>query len=53
MRGRTPGKRMAGVRIVARDGGAPSVGALLVRNVFRLIDSLPLLYGVGLVADRR
>src|ERR1700748_3947116 len=24
MRGRTPGKRMAGVRIVNRDGGAPS-----------------------------
>ena len=49
MRGTTPGKRMAGVRIVARDGGAPSAGALLVRNVFRLIDSLPVFYGVGLV----
>jgi len=50
MRGSTPGKRMAGVRIVARDGGAPSAGALLTRNVFRLVDSLPLFYGVGLVA---
>ena len=50
MRGRTPGKRMAGVRIVARDGGAPSAGALLARNVFRLIDSMPLVYGVGLIA---
>lgn len=50
MRGRTPGKRAAGVRIVARDGGPPSPGALLVRNVFRLIDSLPLFYCVGLVA---
>jgi uncharacterized RDD family membrane protein YckC len=50
MRGRTPGKRIAGVRIVARDGGAPRGGALLARNVFRLIDSLPLLYGVGLVS---
>ncbi len=49
MRGSTPGKRMAGVRIVARDGGAPSVGALLTRNVFRLVDSLPLFYGVGLI----
>jgi uncharacterized RDD family membrane protein YckC len=49
MRGSTPGKRMAGVRIVARDGGAPSAGALLTRNVFRLIDSLPLFYGVGLI----
>jgi uncharacterized RDD family membrane protein YckC len=50
MRGRTPGKRAAGVRIVARDGGPPSPGPLLVRNVFRLIDSLPLFYCVGLVA---
>jgi uncharacterized RDD family membrane protein YckC len=48
MRGRTPGKRMAGVRIVNRQGGAPSVLALLIRNGFRLIDSLPAFYGVGL-----
>jgi uncharacterized RDD family membrane protein YckC len=48
-RGRTPGKRMAGVQIVSRDGGAPGVGALLVRNVFRLIDSFPIAYAVGLV----
>jgi uncharacterized RDD family membrane protein YckC len=48
MRGRTPGKRMAGVRIVNRQGGTPSSLALLIRNAFRLIDSLPLFYGVGL-----
>jgi uncharacterized RDD family membrane protein YckC len=48
MRGRTPGKRRAGIRIVTRSGGPPSAGALLVRNIFRLIDSLPVLYGVGL-----
>jgi uncharacterized RDD family membrane protein YckC len=46
--GSTPGKRMAGVRIVSRDGTAAGVGALLVRNVFRLIDSLPVCYGLGL-----
>ena len=49
MRGRTPGKRMAGVRIVRRDGNAASAGALLARNVFRLIDSFPMVYSVGLV----
>lgn len=49
MRGRTPGKRMAGVRIVTRDGALPAVPAHLVRNVFRLVDSFPL-YGIGLVA---
>jgi uncharacterized RDD family membrane protein YckC len=47
-RGRTPGKRMAGVEIISRDGGAPGVGALLTRNVFRLIDSFPVAYAVGL-----
>jgi uncharacterized RDD family membrane protein YckC len=50
LRGRTPGKRIAGIHIVARDGGSPSMGALLIRNVFRLVDSLPLFYGIGLVA---
>jgi uncharacterized RDD family membrane protein YckC len=49
MRGRTPGKRILGVRLVARNGSAPSVAACLVRNVFRLVDLFPLVYGVGLV----
>jgi uncharacterized RDD family membrane protein YckC len=48
LRGRTPGRRMAGVRIVNRQGGTPSILALLIRNAFRLIDSLPVFYGVGL-----
>jgi uncharacterized RDD family membrane protein YckC len=49
MRGSTPGKRMAGVRIVTRTGDIPGPGALLLRNVFRLIDSMPFIYLVGLV----
>jgi uncharacterized RDD family membrane protein YckC len=48
MRGRTPGKRMAGVRIVNRQGGTPSTLAVLIRNAMRLIDCLPALYCVGL-----
>lgn len=48
MRGRTPGKRIAGVRIVNLAGETPSVGALLIRNLLRLIDSLPTGYIVGL-----
>jgi uncharacterized RDD family membrane protein YckC len=47
-RGRTPGKRIAGVRIVSRSGDIPGAGALLVRNVFRLVDSLPFTYLLGL-----
>lgn len=48
MRGSTPGKRMAGVRIVSRSGDLPGIGALLVRNVFRIVDSLPTAYLLGL-----
>jgi uncharacterized membrane protein SpoIIM required for sporulation/uncharacterized RDD family membrane protein YckC len=50
LRGLTPGKRLAGLRIVSRDGGVPSTGALVLRNLFRIIDSLPVFYGVGLGA---
>lgn len=48
MAGRTPGKRIAGVRIVRTDGAIPGIGAILIRNVFRLIDSLPFVYCFGL-----
>src|SRR5665213_1165564 len=48
MHGRTPGKRMAGVRIVNRQGGTPSMLAILIRNAFRLVDCLPVVYAVGL-----
>jgi uncharacterized RDD family membrane protein YckC len=49
MHGQTPGKRMAGVRVVNREGGPPGAGAILLRNAFRLVDSLPFFYVVGLV----
>src|ERR1041384_5438316 len=44
IRGRTPGKRIAGVRLVTREGDIPGAGPLLLRNIFRLLDSLPLCY---------
>lgn len=50
MAGRTPGKRMSGVRLVTLQGRTPGIGALLLRNVFRLLDSLPGFYLVGLAA---
>ncbi len=50
MSGRTPGKRMAGVKIVTINGLTPDVSSLLIRNVFRLLDSLPAFYIVGLAA---
>ena len=56
LRGRTPGKRIAGIRVVTLQGQEPGVGAHLIRNVFRLVDSLPFAYVIGfttsLVTDR-
>lgn len=48
--GRTPGKRWSGLRVV-RVGGRP-VGfvASAVRNIVRIVDFLPVFYGVGMVA---
>jgi uncharacterized RDD family membrane protein YckC len=47
MRGRTPGKKMVGLRVVARNGGTASAGSLAVRNLLRPVD---LLVGVPLMA---
>ena len=50
MGGRTPGKRMAGVRVINKDGNPASAGSILVRNVFRLLDSFPAgLYFLGIM----
>jgi len=49
MDGRTPGKRMTGLRVLTPEGHVPTTGALLTRNVFRIIDSLPGFYVVGLL----
>jgi uncharacterized RDD family membrane protein YckC len=46
--GRTIGKSLVRIRVVAADGSTPSVGASLTRNVLRLVDWLPALYVVGL-----
>ncbi|VAW52386.1 hypothetical protein MNBD_GAMMA06-771 [hydrothermal vent metagenome] len=49
MHGRTPGKRIADVRLVTTQGHIPDAGSLLIRNVFRIIDSLPGVYTIGIV----
>ncbi len=46
--GRTLGKRWLGLRVVAEDGGPPTARAILVRNLLRPIDALPVLYLLGL-----
>ena len=49
MHGSTPGKHMAGVRIMTLEGFTPGIGSILIRNIFRLIDGLPGVYTVGLL----
>ncbi len=40
MHGRTLGKKIVGLRVVAANGGAASVGSLLTRNLLRTVDIL-------------
>jgi uncharacterized RDD family membrane protein YckC len=47
--GQTPGKRWAGVRVVARDGGPITARQALVRNAARVLDAVPALYASGLI----
>ena len=48
--GRTPGKRVAGLRVVRAGGEPPGFLACAVRNLMRLVDILPGFYAVGAVA---
>jgi len=50
MDGNTPGKRYAKVRVVTTEGDIPSSSAILVRNVLRIVDTLPMFYLVGMGA---
>jgi len=49
LHGSTPGKRMAGIRVVDLEGQRASAGAILIRNVLRIVDSAPFFYVIGLV----
>ena len=47
--GRTPGKRLQQLRVIDQHGRPPDLVTSLLRNVLRLIDMIPIGYGVGLV----
>jgi uncharacterized RDD family membrane protein YckC len=54
--GRTPGKRLNGLRVVMDGGGPVGVRASAVRNLIRLLEGPPLLYApaiVSILATRR
>lgn len=45
--GQTPGKRLLGIRVIQTDGASITFFQSVGRNVIRLIDSLPIFYGIG------
>ena len=52
VRGQTIGKRACGVRVVKADGFALDAGSVLIRNVFRLLDQIPVMWIVPLLSGR-
>jgi uncharacterized RDD family membrane protein YckC len=49
MGGQTPGKRLMGIRVVRVDGSPVGVLESAVRNLVRVVDSLPVVYAVGIL----
>jgi uncharacterized RDD family membrane protein YckC len=51
MRGQTPGKRMSRIRVVKSDGFSLDAVSILVRNIFRVLDHIPVLWIVPLASS--
>ena len=47
--GQSPGKRWVGLRVIRSDGTPITLTESVIRNLVRLIDFLPLYYGIGVV----
>jgi uncharacterized RDD family membrane protein YckC len=47
--GQSPGKRWVGLRVIRMDGTPITASESVIRNLVRIIDFLPLAYGVGVV----
>jgi len=47
--GRTPGKRVARIRVIQRSGRGIGLFEAMTRNLLRVIDQIPLIYAVGVV----
>jgi uncharacterized RDD family membrane protein YckC len=48
--GRTPGKRIARIRVIQRSGRAIGIFESMARNLIRYVDQIPFFYAVGVVA---
>ena len=51
--GRTPGKSTVGIRVMSANGGTPTVGQFVIRNVARLLDYLLYIGAVVMFFDKR
>ena len=51
-RGQTVGKRMCEIRVVKADGFALDAVGIFIRNIFRVIDHLPILWVVPALSNR-
>jgi uncharacterized RDD family membrane protein YckC len=49
-RGQTPGKRLIGLRVISTSGRPIHVDEALIRNLLRIVDQLPAIYGVGILS---
>lgn len=50
MNGQSPGKRLAGLRVVRDDGTPITFLDSAIRNLIRVVDLLPFIYTVGMIA---
>jgi uncharacterized RDD family membrane protein YckC len=48
--GQTPGKRLAQLRVMKDDGRPINAYDAIARNLLRIVDQLPILYGVGILS---
>jgi uncharacterized RDD family membrane protein YckC len=47
--GQSPGKRWVGLRVIRADGTPITLSEALIRNLVRVVDFLPVAYGVGII----
>ncbi|MFZ6031318.1 MAG: RDD family protein [Chloroflexota bacterium] len=47
--GQSPGKRLAKLRVIRADGLPLTLGESIIRNLVRVVDFLPVAYGVGVI----
>ncbi len=52
LRGQTPGKRAMKIRVVKQDGFALDAQSIFLRNVFRVVDNIPLLWIIPVMSQR-